>query len=377
MVYLLVFMVLLVFVLRYDTSINGTKNSKDVNTAMLFALIMLSLLAGLRYRVGTDTLSYMDEYARYPLSYFKDKYLFGWYALIALCRTLHFSFYGVQLVLAFFTNYAVIKFLKQYSLHFFSSLLLYYIIIYPVLNFEILRQGVCVAIFLLSFHYLAEKQIAKYYIWTGIACLFHHSALVLLILPVFAFIPVHKKTITVYFILLSLVIVFSSLLKEQILEISRELSFLEERSISYFSEVDVEESFSPVSFIFNLLLNVIIPLSVIRFHWYSNKIPSQYLIVCMFSMAIYIISMYMPIIYRFNSFFQLFNLVLFVDLFNLIRCRFNHKPFLVFFICLVLFIGIKARAYFTSDEGRPVYYHYYPYSSIFNEYKVPQRENWD
>ena len=44
---------------------------------------------------------------------------------------------------------------------------------------------------------------------------------------------------------------------------------------------------------------------------------------------------------------------------------------------LMLFVGIKSRVYFAYDEGRPVYYHYYPYSSIFNEFKVPQREQWE
>ena len=377
MVYLLVLMILLVFVLIYDTSTNGTKRCNEANSAMLFALIMLSLLAGLRYRVGTDTLAYMDEYEKYPLSYFKDRYLFGWYALMAFCRSLHLSFYCVQIFLAFLTNYAVIKFLRRYSLHFFSSLLIYYVIVFPALNFEIIRQGVCVAIFLLSFHYLEERKLVKYYIWTGIACLFHYSALLLLLIPLLIWIPVNKKTLTGFLVLVALVIAFASLMKTQIYELSKGLSFLEDRAFYYFSEVDVEESFSPISYIFNLLLNVVIPLLVIRFHWYSNKIPPQYVIICMFSMIIYVVSMYMPIIYRFNNFFQLFILVLFVDLFTWVRCQIILKPFLAFFVCLMLFVGVKARGYFASDEGRPIYYHYYPYSSVFNEFKVPIREQWD
>lgn len=377
MVYLLVFMVLLVFVLLYDKDTDGTIKSDEANYAMLFAFIMLSLLAGLRYRVGTDTLSYMDEYDKYPLSYFKDKYLFGWYALIAVCKTLHLSFYSVQIILAFFTNFAVVIFLRRYALHFFSSLLLYYIIVFPTLNFEIIRQAVCIAILFLSFHYLEEKKILHYYIFAGIACLFHYSALFLLIIPLLTWIPINKKMLTVFITLICLVIVSASLLKEHIYEISKGLSFLEDRAFYYFSEVDAEESFSPISYILNLLLNVIIPLLVIRFHWYSEKISSQYIIICMLSMIIYVVSMYMPVIYRFNSFFQLFNIILFVELFGWVRGLFKLKPFLVFLLCLMLFVGVKARGFFASDDGRPVYYHYYPYSCYFDEYKVPQREHWD
>ena len=84
--------------------------------------------------------------------------------------------------------------------------------------------------------------------------------------------------------------------------------------------------------------------------------------------------MYMPIIYRFNSFFQIFNLILFVDFFNYIRSIVKYKPFIVFYICIVLFVGVKMRAFFAEDEGTPIYYHYYPYSSVFNEYIVQERE---
>lgn len=377
MVYLLCFIVLLVFVLAFDVKISGTKYSYEANVAIVVSFIMLSLLAGLRFRVGTDTLAYMDEYYQYPLSYFKDNYLWGWYALMAICKGLNLSFYFVQLILAFFTNYAVFKFLRRYSAHFFSVLLLYYVLIYPTLNFEILRQGVCVAIFLLSFKYLESRNYVKYYVLIGFACLFHYSALLLLLIPLFTLIPVNKKSVLGFVFLLFFVIVFSSLLKERIYEFSKGLSILEDRAYYYFSEMDTEESFSPLSYILNLILNVLIPLFIIVLHCYNYKIPSSYIVICMVSMIVYIVSVYMPIIYRFNNYYQLFNTVLFVDLFSWIRAHFKKKPFFVFIVCLLLFLGVKSRVYFANDDGRRVYFHYYPYSSIFNEFKVPQREQWD
>lgn len=377
MVYLLVFMILLMFVLIYDTSTYGTKKCEGANSAMLFALIMLSLLAGLRYRVGTDTLAYMDEYEKYPISYFKDMYLWGWYALMAICKSLNLSFYFIQLILAFFINFAVFKFLKRYSAHFFSALLLYYVLIYPALNFEILRQSVCVAFFLLSFSYLERRDYVTYYIMIGAACLFHYSAILLLFIPLLTLIPVNRKSIWGFVILSFLVIVFSSLMKERIYELSKGISILEARAYYYFSDVDTQESFSLISFAFNLILNVLIPLFIIIRHCYSYKITSGYIVICMFSMIIYIVSAYMPIIYRFNNYFQLFNIVLFVDLFSWTRTHFRMKPYFVFVVCLLLFLGVKSRVYFGNDDGRRVYYHYYPYSCIFNEFKVPQREQWD
>lgn len=377
MIYILVFAILLGFTIRFDFGSKGTSNEYSHSVAIAVSLIMLSLLAGLRYRVGTDTLSYMDEYYRYPSSYFRDKYLFGWYIYIATCKSLNFSFYIVQLILAFFTNYAVISFLKRYANHFFSSLLLYYVIVYPALNFEILRQGVCISIFLLSFAFLDNKSYLKYCVCAGIACLFHYSALVLLLVPLVTWIPINKKSTTIFLAIIAIVIALSSLFKEQIYQVSMELSFLEEKALYYFSKVDTTESFSPVSFIFNLTLNVVIPFIIIRYQIYSEKVTKAFLAVCMFSMIIYVVSAYMPIIYRFNNYFQIFSLVLFVDLFNRVRIRIKGKPFLVFLIALLLFTGVKARVYFAKNEGVPVYYHYYPYSNILNEFKVDQREKWD
>ena len=36
---------------------------------------------------------------------------------------------------------------------------------------------------------------------------------------------------------------------------------------------------------------------------------------------------------------------------------------------------LNADVYFADIEGTPGYYRYNPYSSIFNEFKIPQREN--
>ncbi len=377
MIYLIVFALLLTFTLLFDYSNKGTIKNQSVASAYMISFVALTLLVGLRYRVGTDTLSYMDEYYKYPISYFKDKYLIGWYLFIAVCKSLHLNFYFVQLVLAFFSNFAVFSFLRRYSRHLFSSILLYYVIVFPALNFEILRQGVCISIFLLAFTLLDNRQYLKYFLSIGFACLFHYSALLLLLLPLLTWIPFNRRTIRVFLILLLLVMVLAPVLKNQIYQLSMGLSFLEDRAFYYFSKVDAEESFSVLSYILNLTLNVFIPLFVIRFRLYSERIPGAFLIMCMFSMIIYVISLYMPIIYRLNNYFQLFNLVLFVDFFNWIRSRIKGKPFFVFLVCLLLFVGVKARVYFARDEGTPVYYHYYPYSSVFNEFKVEQRERFD
>lgn len=377
MIYLLVFIFLLFFSLRFDYRSKKAIKNQSSTTAMYISFIMLVLLAGLRYRVGVDTINYTDEYNDYPLSYFEDRYQIGWYVFILLFRSLGLSFYWVQISLALLTNFAVFSFVKKYSQYFFFSILLYYVVVFPVLNFEILRQGICVSLFLLSFKYLDNRNYIRYYLLIGLACLFHYSALILLLLPLFTWIPINKKTVSLSFVLVLSVLVLSAIMKEQIFELSMGMSFLEERAQYYFSEVDLNKSVSVVPYIVNLTLNVLIPFIIIWHSCYNTKVTPAFIIVCILSMIVYVVSIYMPVIYRFNSFFQVFNLIIIIDFFSSIRNKFEKRPFIIFFILVLLFIGVKARGFFVKDEGMPIYYHYYPYSSIFNEFKVPQREHWD
>ena len=149
-------------------------------------LLILVLLAALRYRVGTDSIIYDDEYNKNGLSYIKDRYLIGWYMFIKIFKTLNCSFYIVQFVIAAFVNYSVFMFLKreQHRL-LFSALTMYYVLIYPGWNFEILRQVMCISIFLLSYRFLEEKKYIRYYIYSIIACTIHETAYLLLLLPLF------------------------------------------------------------------------------------------------------------------------------------------------------------------------------------------------
>lgn len=96
MIYFLVFIFLLFFSLRFDYRSKKTIKNQSSTTAMYISFIMLVLLAGLRYRVGVDTINYTDEYNDYPLSYFEDRYQIGWYVFILLFRSLGLSFYWVQ-----------------------------------------------------------------------------------------------------------------------------------------------------------------------------------------------------------------------------------------------------------------------------------------
>ena len=62
MLYILIFIILLYFVYKYDYK--GKKSKKWTNYYIL--MIVLIVIAGLRYRLGIDSIRYEEQYKDFP-----------------------------------------------------------------------------------------------------------------------------------------------------------------------------------------------------------------------------------------------------------------------------------------------------------------------
>lgn len=79
--------------------------------------------------------------------------------------------------------------------------------------------------------------------------------------------------------------------------------------------------------------------------------------------------------YRLSYFFVLFSYILLVSLFLDVSKSIAKKGGrMTFFFLLIIFISFKARIYFVANSDTPMYVHYYPYTNIFNEEIVSERE---
>ena len=151
MIYLLVFILLLVPVVKYDLM----AKTGGERGWFCFNLVVLILLAGLRYRVGGDTLMYMSIYDDLPsladLKYFdfaEADFNPLWYIYAAVCKSIGEDFVIMQIVQAIFVNIVFFFFFKKYSpRYFFSAILLFYIGYYCYFNMEIMREILCVCIY--------------------------------------------------------------------------------------------------------------------------------------------------------------------------------------------------------------------------------------
>ena len=99
MIYLLVFILLLIPVVKYD----WMAKTGGENTWFYFNLVVLILLAGLRYRVGGDTLMYMSVFDECPtldeLKYFDfdtAQYNPLWYIFNAISKSVYNDFFLFQ-----------------------------------------------------------------------------------------------------------------------------------------------------------------------------------------------------------------------------------------------------------------------------------------
>ena len=156
-----------------------------------FNLVVLILFAGLRYRVGSDTLMYMSMFYEWPkldeLRYFDfatATYNPLWYIFAALARSIYDDFTTLQIMHAVIVNCTFFWFFRKYCpKYYFSAILLYYIGYFCYFNMEVMRESLCICVLLLSTSFLLEKKWLLYFPMCVVGLFIHYSAAIMLVLP--------------------------------------------------------------------------------------------------------------------------------------------------------------------------------------------------
>ncbi|HBA13512.1 MAG TPA: hypothetical protein DCW98_05990, partial [Bacteroidales bacterium] len=131
MIYILLFLFLLIPVIRYD--LFAKKGGEEL--WYWTSVILLVLVAGLRYRVGGDTLVYMAEYSMYPkldeLAFFDfetARYNPLWYIIASVARSINDSFTCFQILHALIVNFSFFHFFRKYCpRYYFSAILVWFV----------------------------------------------------------------------------------------------------------------------------------------------------------------------------------------------------------------------------------------------------------
>ena len=186
MIYFFILLILLFGSINYDYY--HKHNGKKI--WLIFEWFLLVSVMGFRYKVGGDTLSYMDDYLTYPrldqlrsFDFIDANYKPLWYVFCALCKSVNDSFFFFQFVHSIIVNTVIIWFLKNNTKWYFTGILLYAVFFYLNFNSEVLRAALSVCAFLLGFKFLIDQKWVKYLIFCIIGYGFHGEALMMLVLP--------------------------------------------------------------------------------------------------------------------------------------------------------------------------------------------------
>lgn len=392
-----IFLVVLLILLSYHYDNMQHKNGRL--HWYLLCLCLFVLISGLRYRLGVDTIEYEKQYSLYPslINYFgfdfeNEKYGRGFIFMMAFAKSISSEFFILQLIHAIFVNSVLFYFFYTNTKHIFFSILLYFILYYFTFNFEVLRESSAVCIFILAWKYFCNNKWIKYYIFSGIAILFHPSAAITLVLPLIKFPWINKLFAVnkVFLISLALVFVVSSIIYVRFFDLIRliELSDVQNYSTLYENNKYGESaSINLMGFLNFLIRFIFYPVIAIWFMKHNNsildnnnnQIKTVESICCMF-MYIAVASLFIKILGRFNNYFYPILTIAIADMaYGVLRLK--KKKYKLSYSCWVLiffpYFLFSTYGFFKSDGGTnyPLIRRYYPYSSVIFPERDKDREN--
>ncbi|MBE6149306.1 MAG: EpsG family protein [Firmicutes bacterium] len=153
-------------------------DKKDDKKILIIAILIISLLAGLRgENVGVDTSAYMDAFVnQFPKSWQFEE--FGFRFVSNLLMKMFNNASVVMLIYALLTNFLIFlrlwDFRKKSS---FGLMGLLYILIYFLSSMNIMRQFIAVAIVLYSTKLLENKKYVLFFIIVLLTSLIHKTSL--------------------------------------------------------------------------------------------------------------------------------------------------------------------------------------------------------
>jgi len=166
-------------------------------------IIWMTLFSGLRtsYNDTVNYIQYFNDSATTLAEHFATSTETGladnplYYICQVLIKAIIDNYHVWFLLTAFISCFVVIKFIRQYSVSFSFSLLLFYAIGTYVMYIAAIKQSIAVAILMCAIPLALRHKWIPYYLLVALAILFHTHAFLFLIMPlllVFAVFILHR-----------------------------------------------------------------------------------------------------------------------------------------------------------------------------------------
>jgi hypothetical protein len=356
--------------------------SAGYHFSWLLAFFSFVLLAGLRYKIGGDTIAYMNWYddgvpTLSKMSLFntsdanETQFDYLWVAFCSFCGLFSTDYFFMQFVHALVINSVYFYFIYKSTNYRFTALLIYFCLGFLYFNTEIMRESLAIAIFLLSISSFYRRKWIHYYIFSIIAFLFHSSALLLFFLPFISKIKVNKFFFYSIFILIPLIGVIWNLFQENI-KLLFIFSNIESKAEAYFNDEYVPNINGIILMIF---IYVIIPLLLT---FLSNKTDRKDSPFIWLYIVFGILTVFNGVIFtRFQNYLFFPFIVWLADI--CFEIQIDYRPTLLgkkklIILLIFMFFAGKHYTYFKEDDpGVYFYQRYLPYHSIITKQEVPFR----
>lgn len=340
-------------------------------------LVWFITVSGFQYMVGTDVIDYMDEYncfyneLRFDVGTIEGKRQPGWILLCYVCRQITNDFTLLKIVQATFVNISIFSFFKRESKYAFCCVSLYALTSYLLINFNILRQGIALGFILYFISFYKEKKYVLSVFFLFLAYMFHNSALVALVIPIFGFLKYNKKVllglcvVSIFLIYGFLKIDIEGLLdfvlgSEYLGEGMSEMGNIYAKS----DRLGVQEGKVGIVRLFRLAAFLIVVLYYIKRKKdiYMGGIALTYLLFLTLSFK-------MPIMFRIGTFFEIpFYVLLASVIIEFPIGRFYQIRFIFYVSSFVVYSYFPYKEYMMKYPGSNYRYidQYYPYHSVLN-----------
>lgn len=396
MIYLFIFIYLLYLSIHYDI----LENKRYKWTHFRIVIILLILVAGLRWRVGSDTVWYARDFVlSHDLFHLEwsDFESIGkmpiWVLLIATCKTIWNDFLLVQFILAVFGVGVSGYFIKKAcpSLCFFILLCYYIGGYYTGEHMELLRESVAVSFYLLGILAIDDGHKKRAILYAFLAFMSHVYAIIAIFIFIICYylLP-HSKKIRLFicFCVFFVVLFNSKYLTSIVQNKIGLLSFDENISSMVFNYATSDKYGNSEKSIWNYLSLVVHFCAYLYMLAKCKHIYFKYIFLkqdifntlIFIYIVIFLSRFSFTILYRlgvsYNYFFTCLLSVVFCKEFLIKTIKKRQRVF-VYLILLLIPIGFAYKAYFVSDFPEGIcrwYSRYYPYSSVFDKTIDPKRE---
>ncbi|HWR24204.1 MAG TPA: EpsG family protein [Feifaniaceae bacterium] len=191
----------------------GIRGGAKPNLWFVFLVIAsLTLVAGLRFMVGTDYVNYSIAYQDIRTDFGQAVQIhdteYGYMALAWIFGCFFKMPFAFLAFLALLTNMLVVLSLRESSEMFWFSCVLYILMYFYFTTFNLVRQSLAVSITFFAHKHLVEKKFFHYLLFVLLASLFHYSALILIPIYFVVHRPAWSRLIFFGFIAVGLVLVF-------------------------------------------------------------------------------------------------------------------------------------------------------------------------